>query len=210
MSNVKSEDLQKLEAEVEEFRSGRKLAEGVQQRLKFLGEVKIDLEKRLNAKDEELKLYADLQSVLRRILNFQNIFDNIDKVRTLAENSSKVAQVSPSSSDGAAAVAVTEAIPEIHHKIERPVVQTDETSREGQLITLAYHGFFNEKKRLTEIGKEMQRYYLFTAANVGRDLSPILGKLVQLKILQREETPQGGWVYWLADGAKERIKEVSS
>ncbi len=57
-----------LEAEVEEFRSGRKLAESVRQRLKFLSEAKLTLEEQVKADVEDLKLYDELRSVLRRIL----------------------------------------------------------------------------------------------------------------------------------------------
>jgi hypothetical protein len=60
-------NLEKLQAEVEEFRSGHKLAETIQNRLKFLGEVKLDLEKKIKAQEEELKLYDELKSVLMRM-----------------------------------------------------------------------------------------------------------------------------------------------
>jgi hypothetical protein len=97
----------------------------------------------------------------------------------------------------------------IQHRIERPILQTDETTREGQMLSIVLNGFFDEKKRLIEIAKEMQRLYLFTPGNAARDLTPILGRLVTWKILQREEQSSGGWMYWLADGAKSRIKEAS-
>ena len=181
----------------------------MQQRLKFLGDAKFALEKRLNEKDEELKLYADLQSVLRRILNFQNFYDNINKVEELAK---KLPIALPSGSqpiEGPAAVIATETIPEIQHRIENPIVQTSEATRDGQLITLAYHGYFDQKRRLSEIGKEMNRCYLFSVSHLGRDLPPFLEHLITLKSLQREEASGGGWLYWLADGAKDRIKGVS-
>ena len=110
--------------------------------------------------------------------------------------------------DGAAAVSVTESIPVIEHKIERPIVQTSDATRDGQLITLACHGFFDEERRLAEIAKELDRWFVFSTHNASRDLTPILGQLVVQKVLQRK-VEGNGWVYLLADGAKERIKEAS-
>ena len=56
-----------LRIELEEFRSGRKLADSVKGRLEFLGKVKVDLGETIKAQGEELKLYDELKSVLRRM-----------------------------------------------------------------------------------------------------------------------------------------------
>jgi hypothetical protein len=198
-----------LRIEVEEFRSGRKLADSVSKRLDFLGKVKLDLEQRLQDKDEELKLYAELQSVLRRIVEVQKIYDNIQRVEDKISTAVSAPIPTPiPTQDGAAAVVATETIPDIQHKIERPVVQTNEATRDGQLITMALRGFFDQERRVPEIAKELDRWYVFSQKNVYRDLAGPLEKLVSLKVLQRKEAGSG-WVYSLADGAKDRIKEAS-
>jgi len=105
-------------------------------------------------------------------------------------------------------VVVTEVVPEIHHKVERPIVRTDESTLEGRLVTLALRGFFNEKKRSSHISKEITRVYA-VSVNL-RDLNKALSGLVQKKILQRQQASNRGWEYWLFPGAKERIKEVGA
>jgi hypothetical protein len=192
-----------LRNEVEEFRSGRKLAEGVQQRLKFLGKVKVDLEKKINDQAEELKLYDDLQSVLRRVLDVQKIYDNIDKVREVAEKH-------PGSSETAAgSIVFTESIPEIHLKVNTPIVNMDEQNVEGKVLKLALQGFFDAKKRMKNIAQEVDRCYATSiSGHISRDLTPALEALVAKKILQRREYATRAFEYWLVDGAKDRIKEV--
>jgi hypothetical protein len=198
-----------------------KLSEDAQRRLKFLSEQLLERDKtigflelkeksykeRLAGAEKALENYENLKCALNTALRIQNIYDNIHKVEEKIPAGLPVAGQLPTGLPNQ--IDVTETIPEIRHRIDRPVVETNEATREGQLITLACHGFFNEKKRLSEIGKEMNRCYLFSTNHLGRDLPPPLGRLVELKVLQREEMPNGGWVYWLADGAKERIKEVS-
>jgi len=123
-------------------------------------------------------------------------------VKEMAKSLSKDTQ------DCAAAVSVTETVPELRVKIERPVVQADEKTRDGQLTVLALHGFFDQPRRLAEIAKELDRWYVFSQKNIARDLASPLEKCILLKILQRQE--QGnGWVYCLADGAKDRVREVA-
>lgn len=106
-------------------------------------------------------------------------------------------------------VSTAEIFPFVEHKIDRPILQTDETKREGQMLTLVLKGFFDEKRRLKDIAKKMEALYLFTAGNAARDLSPILGRLITWHILQREEAEAGGWLYSIEPGAKARIREVS-
>ena len=133
----------------------------------------------------------------------------VEEFKKAAEDAAKREMVKYAAQDGAATVAVTECIPEIQHKIERPVVQTDEKTRDGQFITMALRGFFDQERRVPEIAKELDRWYIFSISkNVWRDLSPYLEKLVKLKVLQRKEAGSG-WVYLLADGAKDRIKEAA-
>jgi hypothetical protein len=199
-----------LQAELEEFRSGRKLADSVQQRLKFLGEVKLDLEKRLEAKDQELKDYDNLKIALRLALNVQNIYDNITRVEELAKKLPAVLPTGSQPSEGPAAVAITETIPDILHRVERPTVEIDESNNEGRLLTLVINGLFDEKRRLGEIAKEIDRRFAVIVSNYKRDLTPALERLIQLKILRREEeSGKNGWCYWLVDGAKDRIKEAA-
>jgi hypothetical protein len=181
--------------ELEEFRSGHKLAESVQERLKFLGgrleEISGQDAKLVDALEKahsDLKKYDNFVKALTEILPTTNIQGPVNP----GENSSTLV--------------VTENIPTIHHKVERPIVETNESSHEGRLITLAFHGFFDSKKRSNAISAEITRVFA-VQVNLS-DLNKALGGLVQKKILQREEASNRGWEYWLYSGAKERIKEV--
>jgi hypothetical protein len=174
--------------------------EKLEKRISLLEAMKKDLEKKIKNQEEELKLYDELKSVLRRLLNVQNIYDQISKAKELATHSPTGLPT------GSQALVVTESIPELHHKIARPVVETDESTHEGRLITLALHGFFDEKRRVTAIAKKITEVY---AVQVNmKALNDALDTVVQKKVLQREEASNGGWEYWLFPEAKERIKEV--
>lgn len=102
----------------------------------------------------------------------------------------------------------TETIPEFQHNVERPVVTTNEKSMVGRVITLASKGFFKEKQKISEISKEITRVFA-VSVNL-TDVNKALGKAVQLKVLEREKTSAKAWVYWLVEGAKERIMDVDS
>jgi hypothetical protein len=199
-----------MEADLTGYSRGRADAEGEMQLVvnDWIKRAK-DLEKENTRLSEGAEGFNKLKAALGLDVLLRGVVEDVLK-ESLPSLLPKVLPSSLPVSDGAVAVVVTETIPEIEHKIERPIVQTSEASRDGQLITLAYHGFFDEKRRLGEIGKEMNRLYLFNTKHLGRDLPQFLEQLIQLKVLQREEAKSGdGWVYSIADGAKDRIKEVA-
>lgn len=193
--------------ELEEFRSGRKLAESVRKRLEFLGHVKIDLEKRIKGQEEALRATDNLTMSLRTLLRFQNIYDNIHRVEEKIPTAIPTSIPSGTPAQASSDLVVTETVPEIHHRIERPIVETNESNLEGRVVTLAIHGFFETRKRSSAITAEVTRAYAVQVN--GGDLSRALNGLIQKKILQREEASNRGWEYWLYSGAKDRIKEVT-
>jgi len=226
-SSINNAELEALKAEVEGYRSGRVLPKVAQERINVLEVQEQDLIQKLKASDEygkkmtqeEAMRCDQLEEARRRLRGFEGLQAALVAVMPMVseEQITQIVErrlrdfafVEMQKQEGAGAVSVTENIPEIRHRVEYPVVDTNETTRDGQLLTLACHGFFDEKRRLAEIGKEMQRQYLFTANNSTRDLPKFLFKLIELKVLQRGQSAQGGWLYWLADGAKDRIREVS-
>jgi len=193
--------------ELEEFRSGNKLAESVQQRLKFLGE---RVEELTNQHGKTVELISELKEKLASLEYFEEALAGllIPRLAELIKTRQELTTSTPGAGEGPSAIVITESIPEIHHRVERPIVETSESNLEGRLITLALHGFFGAKRRSNAIAGEITRVY---AVQVNRgDLSKALGDLVQKKILQREEAENRGWEYWLYLGAKERIKEVEA
>ena len=192
--------------------------EDVRKRLAFLGEQLAESAKkiewfelkekqykqRLDQAEKDLKVYDELRSWLRMAINVQNIYDNIHRVEEKIPTA--IPTQIPTDGDVPGKVVVTETIPEIHHKIERPILETDESTHEGRLITLTLHGFFDEKRRVIAIGKEITRTYGVQVNT--KALNEALESMIQKKTLQREETSNGGWEYWTYPGAKDRIKEV--
>jgi len=192
-----------LMKELEEFRNGNKLAETTQRRLKFLGDVKLDLEDKLKAHEDDLRLLDEFRGIMQRMIGsgpgpiLKLTDEDIERIKK---------DLASMPISGPEAIVVTESIPEIHHQIERPIVQTNESNLEGRLITLALHGFFGEKRRSSAISAEITRVY---AVQINlRDLNRALGEVVQKKILERAETSSRGFEYWLYPGAKDRIKEA--
>ncbi len=196
----------------EEYESGRKIPECIQGRLKFLSSVKLDLETRIKEQDKALEDYADLMSALRRGLRIQNIYDQIHNAEE------RLAKKLPTGLPSAGSLptplppetaTVSQSLPEFHIKTERPIVQLDEKTNEGRLICLVHAGFFDVKRKLNVIAKEVDRVYATsTVQHASRDLNPGLEELVRKKLLQRSESA-GSWDYVLFAGAKERIKEAS-
>ena len=201
------------EADLNGYSRGRVDAETeMQKKIEFLELKEKGFKERIEQAEKDLKVFDELRSWLRITLNIQNIYDNIHRVEEKIPTMLPTAlPASLPSADGAATVAVTECIPEIQHKIERPTVETNELSgNDGRLITLVLNGFFDEKRRLGEMAKEIDRRFAVIVSNYKRDLVPALERLIQLKVLQREEeSGKGGYVYWLEAGAKDRIKEAS-
>jgi hypothetical protein len=171
------------------------------------------LEERDKLKDQCTKATILLSELKDKLAAFENFEDALvglllprfaELVKTLKDNTTSI----PAAMPGPDSVVISESIPTIHHKVERPIVETDESSYEGRIITLVYHDFFKEKRRANAIIEEIHR--VFAVQSNAKLLNEALGSVVQKKVLQREQSPNGGWEYWLVDGAKERIKEVEA
>lgn len=200
------------------------IPDDIQKRLSYLGEQLLEKDRKIKLQEEaekglrrdlekaeqSLRDFGVLKATLGRILGTGEMYQHLEnKLGELAKSIPKVPQTSPSGTqEGLTAIVVTETIPEIHHRIERPIVETNESTLEGRLVTLALYGFFNDKKRTRHITQAITRSY---AVQVNlRDLNKALGGLVQKKILQREEASNRGWEYCLYPEAKDRIKEAGS
>jgi hypothetical protein len=213
-ANIKLSVKEMMAGQDEASQGPQPLSEDVKRRLTFLAEQVVEKNKKigflelkekgykeqLDRSGKDLKAFDELKGWLRVALNIQNIYDNIHRVEE------KIPIANIPQGEGSATIVVTESIPEIRHKIDRPIVETDESNLEGRLLTLVVHGFFDDKKRSNHITQEILRVYA-VQTNQG-DLSRALGGLVQKRILQRVEASNRGWEYWLFPGAKERIKEA--
>lgn len=175
--------------------------EKLEKRIEFLELKEKHYKEQLERAEKDLKAYDELRTWLRIALNIQNIYDNIHKVEEKIPTALPIGLPTASQQ-----LVLTESIPTIHHKIDYPTVEMNESNHEGRLVTLALHGFFDSKRRSNGISAEITRVYAIQV-NLG-DLNKALGGLVQKKVLQREETSNRGWEYWLYPGAKERIKEA--
>lgn len=182
-----------------------------------------------NEFDEKFERYENFANALKAILpgNDEKVSaileveasKLIEQFKKIAEDAAKRELVKFAAQDGAAAVIeLTETLPNVVLKLDRPTVLIDEKSYEGRLIALAYHsGYFDVKKGVSVIAKEMSDVYA-VAVNLGQ-LRDALEKLVQKRFLQRKDNGHGSFEYWLfeekdKDGkvirtAKDRIKEVS-
>ncbi len=180
-----------LQAELEEFRSGRKLADSVSKRLQFLGSVKHDLEQNIRGMEGELKLYDELKNVLRRMLS-----------KGIPVN--PFVQETPSEKPTTAVV--NQEIPTVTVKVSKPILEVDEKSWRGRLLMLVVKQYFTESRKLTPIRERLQQDYgtLPNAALISNELV----ELVKLHFLDRKQD-SGQWVYYEYAKASERIKEVS-
>ena len=197
-------DLRIAEDKLEEFEGID--VDALQDRIKTLSESDAKLVDSLEEAHRESKEAAAFREALTKFLFPNGLPIGLPTMSTLPTGLPTTS--TPGSTESSEILVVTENVPEIHHKIERPSVETNESTLEGRLVTLAIHNFFESKKRSNHIAQEISRVYA-VQVNLG-DLNKALGALVQKKILQREATPNRGWEYWLYPGAKERIKEVEA
>ena len=168
---VKSVDM----AELEEFRSGRKLADSVQGRLKFLGEVKLGLEKKITGQDEELKLYDELKSVFRRMF-----------LNGIPENPFVAAGSNPGGVVGLQKV--TKVLTVEEHRLKVPTIRTD--TAKGKILALARDGFFSTWKGLGDI----QGHFIANAVNYTDDaVVKALRELVDSGIFGLKHTDRNRW-----------------
>jgi len=145
---------------------------------------------RLTGELEELQDLAALKEALRKVLVLVGIASTGGP---------------PGLEPGSTEIVHTETMPQIEHKVEYPVVETNEKTMLGRVITLASKGFFKEKQKISDISREITRVFA-VSVNL-KDVNKALTQAVQLKILEREKDSHKAWVYWLVPGAKERIKE---
>jgi hypothetical protein len=191
INNVDAQQLKGLQAEVgalrtevEEFRSGRKLPESVQQRLKFLGEVKLDLEKRLEAKDQELKNYDNLKTALCLALNVQNIYDNITRVEELAKNlPTALPTVSKLPTENSVGLQATTTI------VDLPPVEMlaviDQSTDKGKILVVARKGKLSDWQKLGQIMKALEEEHWSLSP---QQTNNALTDLVKLGLISKKHT----------------------
>lgn len=183
-------ELKALEAELEEFRSGRKLAESVQKRLEFLGSVKFDLEKRLNAADKALEVYNNLQSALRTAINVQNIYDNIHRVEEKIPAATLPMQPPGSNPGGAVGLQkVTKILTLEENQLIVPTIRTDTVK--GKILALAQNGFFDAWQSVGDINAKLIDDFRCNTSD--QAINGALKELVEQQILGLKHTDRNRW-----------------
>jgi hypothetical protein len=189
----------KVMAELEEFRSGRKLAETVQKRLTFLGEVKADLEKKLLKADERLKAAEDLASALRIFLNFQNIYDNIHRVEEEAKSIPKLPGIGsgPGPIQNGAAVGLQQITTIISLPAAEKLVTINTDSMRGKILTVAKKGKLDTWRQLGEVVKAIEEEHWNATP---QEVNNALNDLAKEDLIAKKHTDRN--YYCLAQGVK--------
>jgi len=173
--------------ELEEFRSGSKLAEGVQQRLKLLGEAKTELEKRVNEQAEELKLYDELKSVLRRMFP-----KGIPEHPFLQQPSEK-----------AVGLQATTTIVDVPPAEKFVTINTE--SMRGKVLAVAKKGKLDTWRQLGEVVKAVQEEH-WNASSA--EVNNTLNDLVKDGLIAKKHTDRN--YFCLANGVKFKTDEVEA
>ncbi len=179
--------------ELEEFRSGRKMVESVQQRLKFLGDVKLDLEKKLNGADKALEAYFNLQCALRTAVNVQNIYDNIHRVED---------KIATPSGDKTATVGLQKVTTIVDVSSAEKLVTINTENMRGKILTLAKKGKLEAWRRLDEIVKAVEEEHWSASP---QEVNNALNDLEKQDLIAKKHTDRN--YYCLAQNVK--FKETS-
>jgi hypothetical protein len=178
-----SPEFKKLEAELEEFRSGRKLAESVQQRLKFLGE-------QMQTKNEELQSLKILNERFAKENNaFRKLKEALTEILPTVLPTSVYTAV-PSAQNGATAglQKVTKVLTVEEHRLKVPTIRTD--TAKGKILALARDCFFSTWKGLGDI----QGHFIANAVNYTDDaVVKALRELVDSGIFGLKHTDRNRW-----------------
>ena len=160
-------------AELEEFRSGRKVAEDVRERLEFLGKTKTDLEETIKKKDEDLKVYNE----------FRDLFG-----RMFPQPKAPSQGLNPGGAMGLQKVTKVVDVPEMKKSIG--VFPTDTVK--GKILALAKdEAFFKGWRSVGEISSELIEKYRFNATE--QAINGALKDLVDEHILGMKHTDRNRW-----------------
>jgi hypothetical protein len=170
--------------EFEEYRSGRKLAESVQNRITLLEGMKKDLLEKLNDQGEELKLYDELKSVLRRMFP-----KGIPENPFLQQPGEKTVGLQ-------AAITVVD----LHHA-EKFVTFNDENIR-GKILAVAKKGKLDTWRQLGEIVKAIEDEHWNASP---QEVNNALNDLAKEDLIAKKHTDRN--YYCLAQSVK--FKEPS-
>jgi hypothetical protein len=171
--------------------------ENLEKRIEFLGKVKLELEKRLNAADKALEAYSNLQYALRTAINVQNIYDNIHRVEEKIEiqSSDKVAT--------AGLQKVKTIIPLEEAQLKVPTIRTD--TLKGKILALAEKGKLDTWRQLGEIVKFVEEERWNTSP---QEVNNALNDLAKEDLIAKKHTDRN--YYCLAQGVVfEGKKEIS-
>jgi hypothetical protein len=181
-----------LEAGVSESDLAEKLAKAETERRSLRGLVTdlkrelSDAKAKLEQATRDLEVFRELQDVLRKIVPMEQIVP----------------------SEGAE-ISLTQEVPQVIVKVSKPVVELDEKTWQGRLVSLVASGFFDASRKLGDVQRELDR--IFSMKGRPSTISRELAALCPMRILERKQE-SGSWSYSVLPGAKERIKvkEVSA
>jgi hypothetical protein len=214
LSNVKLEEkvlayaqqLRQDKALFEEYESGRKIPECIQARLKFLADIKVDLEKRIKAMETALHDYDDLRGILSRVLKVQNIYDQIHNAEERMAKNLPTAlpsggQLPTGLPTGQVALQHSVTVVDVP-SIEKLVAVSTETMR-GKILTIAKKGKLETWRRLDDIVKAVQEERWNATP---QEVNNALNELEKQDLVAKKHTDRN--YYCLAQGVK--FQEASS
>jgi hypothetical protein len=203
LSNVKLEEkvlayaqqLRQDKALFEEYESGRRIPETIQARLKFLAEIKVDFEKRIKSMENALHDYDDLRGILYRILNVQNIYDQIHKAE---ERATKASTAMPTAvPTEAAIVGLQHSITVVDVDAAEKLVTISTDNMRGKILAIAKKGKLETWRRLDDIVKAVQEERWNATP---QEVNNALNDLEKQDLVAKKHTDRN--YYCLAQGVK--------
>jgi hypothetical protein len=186
-------------AQLEEFRSGRKLPETVQKRIDFLELKEKNYRDQVARLEVKIRAAEDLATALRIFLDFKNIYDNIQRVSDQAKSISKLPGIgsSPGPTQNGAAVRLQKVTKIVSlPAAEKPVtINTD--SMRGKILTVAKKGKLDQWRQLGEVVKAIEEEHWNASP---QEVNNALNDLAKEDLIAKKHTDRN--YYSLGQGVK--------
>ena len=192
-----------LVKELEEFRSGRKLASGVQllvkdlkDRIELLEKAKKNLEDINRGMDKALEAYSKLQCALRIAVDVQKIYDNIYRVEE------KIVAPQLESGDKIATVGLQKVTTVVDVPSSEKFVTVNTENMRGKILAVAKKGKLDAWRKLDEIVKAVEEEHWSATS---QEVNIALNDLEKQELIAKKHTDRN--YYCLAQNVK--FKEAS-
>lgn len=178
--------------ELEEFRSGHKLANSIQKKIEFLELKEKNYKEQLERAEKDLKAYDELRTWLRIALNIQNIYDNIHKVEQKIPTALPAGLPTESRQVGLQASTTIVGV----RAAEKHITINTESMR-GKILAVAKKGKLESWRKLDEIVKAIEEEHWSASP---QEVNNALNDLEKQDLIAKKHTDRN--YYCLAQGAK--------